>query len=222
VRRDEEAVAEEAAVDEEGEEEDAPAAAILGEEVAERGAALKPGRYLEETRKKLRQSSKADKAEIERQLDELYKLDFEDVIGGDLPCRFKYIKIEPRTFGMTVEEILATDDRELNRRVSIKKLRPYREDVPGGAPWWQLKRESKERHLRRRAAEAARKARAAMRTAAAATAAGATPARGGADAASAAPKKRKKGLNQRQRKRKALLRASGGDTKRPRVEAASE
>ncbi|KAI9303353.1 KRI1-like family-domain-containing protein [Cunninghamella echinulata] len=62
--------------------------------------------------------------EYDKLMDEYYSLDFEDVIGGDLATRYKYIQTEPEDFGMTPEEILLADDRELNKVISIKSLAP--------------------------------------------------------------------------------------------------
>ena len=41
----------------------------------------------------------------ERMQDELYKLDYEDIIG-DMPTRFKYRKVEANRYGLTPEEVL--------------------------------------------------------------------------------------------------------------------
>lgn len=78
------------------------------------------------------------KEELDKQIKDLYNLDYEDIIGGDIPCRFKYTNVAKATFGIEVKEVLELPDSELNQMVSIKKLAPYRDDVID-RPWWTLK-----------------------------------------------------------------------------------
>jgi protein KRI1 len=62
--------------------------------------------------------------EKQKYLDELYSLDYEDLIG-DIKCRFKYRQVQDNDFGLTVDEIMAADDTELKQLVSLKRLAPY-------------------------------------------------------------------------------------------------
>ncbi|CAH2041952.1 unnamed protein product, partial [Iphiclides podalirius] len=61
-----------------------------------------------------------------RFMEEYYQMDCEDVIGGDLPTRFKYRPVVPNSYGLTVEEILLADDRELTQWVPLKRLVKHR------------------------------------------------------------------------------------------------
>ncbi|KAL7750013.1 Kinetochore protein Spc24 [Sorochytrium milnesiophthora] len=62
---------------------------------------------------------------INQDLDEIYRLDYEDIVGG-VPVRFGYRQVRPATYGLSVEDILEADEKDLNTFVSIKKMAPYR------------------------------------------------------------------------------------------------
>ena len=71
-------------------------------------------------------------SELERKvknkmMDELYKLDYEDIVAG-MPTRFKYRQVEPNNYGLSTEEILFARDTTLKQFVSLKKMAPYQDD----------------------------------------------------------------------------------------------
>ncbi|KAL6009743.1 hypothetical protein ACLOJK_000172 [Asimina triloba] len=67
-----------------------------------------------------------EKVDLDKELEEYYKLDYEDTIG-DLKTRFKYASVTSNRYGLTPAELLMADDKDLNQYVSLKKLAPYRE-----------------------------------------------------------------------------------------------
>ncbi|KAI8368345.1 KRI1-like family C-terminal-domain-containing protein [Choanephora cucurbitarum] len=72
------------------------------------------------------QLAKDKKKELKQLVDEYYKLNYEDVVGGDVFTRFKYVRTEPENFGLSNEEILLADDAALNKYMTMKALAPYR------------------------------------------------------------------------------------------------
>lgn len=86
------------------------------------------GNEPEETRSRKKRKGRVslrEKLAFDKHLEEYYKLDYEDVVG-DLRTRFKYKEVLSNSYGLSTEEILVTDDKELNQYVSLKKLAPYR------------------------------------------------------------------------------------------------
>ncbi|KAL4586654.1 hypothetical protein LXL04_011296 [Taraxacum kok-saghyz] len=78
-------------------------------------------------KKKKRKISEVEKEVINKELEEYYKLDYEDTIG-DLKTRFKYRPVNKNNYGLKAKDILVVDDKELNQLIPLKKLATYRED----------------------------------------------------------------------------------------------
>jgi len=95
-----------------------------GEEEEEWPDEYEEANYEEEDEKHLPEESELErklKAKVE---DELYKLDYEDIVAG-MPTRFKYRQVEPNSYGLSTEEILFARDSTLKQFVSLKKMAPY-------------------------------------------------------------------------------------------------
>lgn len=65
------------------------------------------------------------KADLGEYVDEYFGMDYEDIIAGDIPCRFKYVGVAKQNYGMTTEVILKKTDSQLNQRIGLKRLAAY-------------------------------------------------------------------------------------------------
>jgi protein KRI1 len=69
---------------------------------------------------------KSAKRTAQQYMDEYYALDYEDLIGGDLPTRFKYVEVPASGFGITDVEMLAEPEKALAKRVPLRYVkRPF-------------------------------------------------------------------------------------------------
>ncbi|KZO90589.1 Krr1-domain-containing protein [Calocera viscosa TUFC12733] len=78
--------------------------------------------------------------QLDEYMDEYFGLDYNGM-AGDLPTRFKYMKVPSTTYGLTPTDILLADDSELNAYLGVKKYAPYRSDGTEklGKRYWELK-----------------------------------------------------------------------------------
>ena len=44
-------------------------------------------------------------------IDDYLRYDFEDVIGGGMKTKFKYVTVKPESYGLSDEQILYGDDK---------------------------------------------------------------------------------------------------------------
>lgn len=78
-------------------------------------------------------STQTAKEDVKKLLDEYFKLDYEDYVGG-IPTRFRYKQVEPETYGLSFEEILMMDDKELNQVMGMKRVAATYHDGPKKRP----------------------------------------------------------------------------------------
>jgi len=75
----------------------------------------------------------AAKQDMKKLMEEYFKLDYEDYVGG-VRTRFKYKQVQPETYGLTFEEILSLDDKELNQIIGMKRVAAAYHDGPRQRP----------------------------------------------------------------------------------------
>mmetsp|Transcript_34271 Transcript_34271/g.80862 ORF Transcript_34271/g.80862 Transcript_34271/m.80862 type:complete len:698 (+) Transcript_34271:68-2161(+) len=115
---------------EEGYEEEGYAADVLGDEAEEEEAQQQMAKGGFEHKVKQMADRIAEsggvRPDVRAMLDEYYGLEYEDLLAGEIPTRFRYREVEPRSFGLGDEELLHSSDRELNKKVPLGWVkRPY-------------------------------------------------------------------------------------------------
>ncbi|KAI0644883.1 KRI1-like family C-terminal-domain-containing protein [Trametes meyenii] len=138
------------------------------------------------------------KRKLEEYMDEVYGLDFNDMVGG-MPTRFKYAKVEPQHFGLTSSEILMATDAELNSYMGVKKIAPYRKEGKGRT--WDTRRAERLKELKTKLKERGV---------------------GGSLQASVAAQEKKKRKGKKERMREKVATGVDGDTNEQEQEAEGE
>uniref|UniRef100_A0A0R3RM49 Protein KRI1 homolog n=1 Tax=Elaeophora elaphi TaxID=1147741 RepID=A0A0R3RM49_9BILA len=85
-------------------------------------------RFLEAILKKKPLFNPEEKS-FEEYFNEYYALEYEDIIGDGIITKFKYRNVPANDFGITVDELLNADDRQLNAWASLKKATAYRSEA---------------------------------------------------------------------------------------------
>ncbi|KAG8919491.1 hypothetical protein FRC00_011268, partial [Tulasnella sp. 408] len=67
---------------------------------------------------------------LNKYLDDVYKLDFNDIVAG-MPTRFSYMPVPKERFSLTSAEILMATDKELNQYVGMKQLAAHKRKRSG-------------------------------------------------------------------------------------------
>ncbi|KAJ2524862.1 Ribosome biogenesis protein Kri1 [Coemansia sp. RSA 2049] len=79
-----------------------------------------------EPKRDLRAKKSELREKVSDYMDQFYQLNFDDIVGGDIPTRFKYSKVKSVDYGLTPAEILLADDKILNEYFSVKRIAAYR------------------------------------------------------------------------------------------------
>lgn len=95
-------------------------------------------------------------AAAKKELNEVYDLDFEDILG-DQKVKFKYKTVKAHDYGIPLQQVLAMPNKELSSMVSMKKLAPYTDDADDNLHWKAIQSKQRKiyRDYRKRTAEKA-------------------------------------------------------------------